>query len=302
MLPLSSLLRYTMGSQEQREKGIAINGRVNARIGVSGHQHIGDEATIEFVSQQLHELLSKFQQLHRKHGQDVIAYSALAIGTDRLFVKTALELGIPVEVIILCSRYEEIYDSPEVREEYHSLLARCQEVHELPFQECSDDAYLAAGHWIVDHSDLMILVWNAYPAGGKSGTADIASYARLVRCPFIHINPLLHSVNRYGSFGGGSRKPRTSAKREYAVERQTVYRGQVLTVSHYRLQMSDGKVIERDIVERPESVQVLPLGQKNNVLLIEEYDLAADTWQLTLPGGKVIVPTLKEYDTKRKPS
>ncbi len=27
------------------------------------------------------------------------------------------------------------------------------------------------------------------------------------------------------------------------------------------------------------------------MLLIEEYDLAADTWQLTLPGGKVIDPT-----------
>ena len=50
-------------------------------------------------------------------------------------------------------------------------------------------------------------------------------------------------------------------------------------------------VIERDIVERPESVLVLPVGQKNNVMLIEEYDLAADTWQLTLPGGKVIDPT-----------
>ena len=82
------------------------------------------------------------------------------------------------------------------------------------------------------------------------------------------------------------RKTRSSAKREYAVEKQTVYQGQVLTVSHYRLRMPDGRVIERDIVERPKSVLVLPDGQKNNVMLIEEYDLAADTWQLTLPGGK----------------
>src|SRR5260370_27532340 len=50
--------------------------------------------------------------------------------------------------------------------------------------------------------------------------------------------------------------------------------------------------MERDIVERPESVLVLPVGQKNNVILIEEYDLAADTWQLTLPGGKVIDSSL----------
>jgi len=148
---------------------------------------------------------------------------------------------------IVC--YEEIYDSPEVPEEYRSLLARCQQVHELPFQECSEDAYLAVGYWIVDHSDLMLLVWNGYPAGGKSGTVDIASYARLVRCPFIYINPRLHSVNRYSSVGEGLRTLRSAAKRNYTVEKQTVYQGQVLTVSHYRLQMPDDKVIERDIVE-----------------------------------------------------
>jgi hypothetical protein len=29
------------------------------------------------------------------------------------------------------------------------------------------------------------------------------------------------------------------------------------------------------------------VGQKNNVIVIEEYDLGAENWQLTLPGGKV---------------
>ncbi len=258
------------------------------RIGASGHQQIGNEATIEFVSQQLHELLSTFQHQAHEHGQKIVAYSALAIGTDRLFVRTALALGIPVEVVIPCSQYEEIYNSAEVREEYHYLLGRCQRVHKLPFQECSEDAYLAAGHWIVDHSDLVLLVWNGYPAGGKGGTADIASYARLMRCPFIHIHTRLHIVKRYGSFLDNSRRKRVSAKQEFTVEKQTVYQGPVLEVNHYRLQMPDGKVIERDIVERPESVLVLPVGQKQNVMLIEEYDLGAGAWLLTLPGGKVI--------------
>ncbi len=36
---------------------------------------------------------------------------------------------------------------------------------------------------------------------------------------------------------------------------------------------------------------VLPAGQKDNVMLIEEYDLGAGIWQLTLPDGKVIDPT-----------
>ena len=47
-------------------------------------------------------------------------------------------------------------------------------------------------------------------------------------------------------------------------------------------------MIERDIVERPESMMVLRVGQQNNVILIEEYDLGAGAWQMMLPGGKVI--------------
>lgn len=115
-------------------------------IGASGHQQIGDEATIVFVSRQLRELLTTFQRQAHERGQKIIAHSALAIGTDRLFVKTALELSIPVEVIIPCSHYEDIYDSTEVREEYHYLLDQCQQVHRLSFGDCSEDAYLAAGH------------------------------------------------------------------------------------------------------------------------------------------------------------
>jgi hypothetical protein len=147
---------------------------------------------------------------------------------------------------------------------------------------------LAAGHWIVDQSDMVILVWNGYPAGGKGGTADIANYARLVRCPFIHIHTRLHIVKQYGSLLDNVRRTGISAKQEFTIEKQTVYQGSVMAVSHSRLQMPSGEVIERDIVERPESVLILPVGQKNNVILIEEYDQGAGAWQLTLPGGKVI--------------
>ena len=77
-----------------------------------------------------------------------------------------------------------------------------------------------------------------------------------------------------------------AAKSHFAISKQTVYQGPVLRVDQYRLRMPNGVEIVRDIVERPESVLVLPVGQKNNVILIEEYDLGAENWQLTIPGGK----------------
>jgi hypothetical protein len=69
--------------------------------------------------------------------------------------------------------------------------------------------------------------------------------------------------------------------------KHTVYRGPVLTVNQYQLHMPNGKDIVRDIVERPKSVLLFPVSQKGTVLLIEEYDLGSETWQLTIPGGKV---------------
>src|SRR6266567_3574024 len=257
------------------------------RIGCSGHQQIGDESTVQFVSGQLRELLTIYQQQAQDRGQDILAYSALAVGTDQLFVKIALELGVPVEVVIPCAQYEDIFATAEVRDEYHRLLSYCQQVHRLSPEDCSEDAYLAAGHWIVDHSDLVILVWNGYPAGGRGGTADVASYARLVRRPFIHIHTRLHTIKQYGKLLADSGATYGVPRRELAATKRTVYQGQVLTVNQYRWRTPNGDEIERDIVERPESVLVLPVGQKNNVILIEEYDLGAGAWQLTLPVGEI---------------
>src|SRR5260221_12709654 len=218
------------------------------RIGISGHQQLGDETTVQFVSQQLRELLITYREQAYQQGKDIVAHSALALGADQLFIRTASELGIPVEVIIPCAKYGEIFPSREARDEYHRLLRCSRNVHRLPFEDCSEDAYLAAGHWIVDQSDLVILVWNGYPAAGKGGTADIASYSRLVGRPFVHVHTRLHTVKQYGSLTG-CKVVHETAKRTYAVSKETV-------------------------------------------LLVEEYDLGAENWQLTIPGGKVTDPTL----------
>lgn len=261
------------------------------RIGVSGHQQIGDETTIRFVSQQLRELLARNQQQAHEQEQDIVAYSALALGTDQLFVNIAFELGVPVEAVIPCNRYEEQFDFVQARNEYYQMLARSQQVYQLTFHDCTEDAYLAAGHWIVDNSDLLILVWDGYPAEGKGGTADVASYVRSLRRPFIHINTRLHTTKQYGSLQADSGMTYGFPERQLAVTKQTMYQGPDFTVNQYIWQLPNRDEIVRDIVERPESVLVLPIGQKQNVLLIEKYNLGAGAWQLTLPGGKIDDPT-----------
>ncbi len=77
-------------------------------------------------------------------------------------------------------------------------------------------------------------------------------------------------------------------RRDFVVDKQTVYQGSVLSVNRYRFRRPDGEEIERDIAERPESVLVLPIGRQGAVLLIEKLDLGAGVWQLTIPGGRAI--------------
>jgi 8-oxo-dGTP pyrophosphatase MutT (NUDIX family) len=253
-------------------------------IGVSGHQNLVDEATRNFVAQQFRVLLMSYQQQTPR----LVLYSSLALGADQLFVRIALEQGIPVEAVLPCAEYETIFRTEEERHVYTHLLQACQQIHLLPNQQCGDAAFLAAGQWIVDHCHLMILAWNGLPPRGRGGTGDMATYARLKGRPFIHLHTVQHMVKQYGNMAvQPPSASHISPKRTFITEQQTVYQGPLLTVNQYHLCLPDGQEVVRDIVERPESVLILPVGQKDIVLLVKEYDLGAGQWQLTIPGGKV---------------
>lgn len=161
------------------------------RIGITGHRTLGDPATVQFVRLALHDRLSQAQ---REHAEGVIALSGLAEGSDTLFAETALALGIPLEAVIACEGFEEDFPPGSARQRYQHLLEQCQVVHRLPFHERSDDAYLAVGQWIVDHSDLLLAAWNGQSAAGKGGTGDVVAYAQQVGRPVVHIHTTEHTV------------------------------------------------------------------------------------------------------------
>jgi ADP-ribose pyrophosphatase YjhB (NUDIX family) len=226
-------------------------------IGVSGHRDLGDEQTRAFVSEQVRKLLAQYRQQE----QEPVLYSPLAIGADQLFVQTALELGIPVEAVVPCAAYETCYAPGSERETYHHLLHSCRTYHRLPYQDCSDDAYLAAGQWIVDHSDLVILIWNGQAAKGRGGTADVASYAWFAGRPFIQIDTTHHTTRTY------TPSPLTGVQASFATPNQ--------------------QTMEQAQGNYPERVLVLPLSQDDIVLMLEEYDVGSGSWQLTFPGGEI---------------
>src|SRR4051812_1966263 len=108
-------------------------------IGVGGHQNLGSEETQHFVEQQFRALLTTYQQREPW----IVMYSALALGTDQLFVQIALELGVQVEIVVPCTEYEDLFSSEAERAQYQRLLQAAHASHQLPAQKCSNDAFLS---------------------------------------------------------------------------------------------------------------------------------------------------------------
>jgi hypothetical protein len=144
------------------------------RIGVTGHREIPGAARAEVRRGILAHLRGG-----ARHASAAEALSCLAAGADQMFADLALRCGIPLTAVIPgMPDYEQRLDGEEARTSYHRLLKACASRAQMPFEPSDEDAYLAAGRWIVDHCDLLVAVWDGRPARGRGGTGDIVAYAR----------------------------------------------------------------------------------------------------------------------------
>lgn len=120
------------------------------------------------------------------------AYSSLAVGADQLFAEEVLRAGHSLNAVIPYVTYEHTFEPQDIAR-YRSLLAKSKEVAlNLPFS--GEKAFYEAGKWIVDHSDLMIAVWDGKPSQGFGGTGDIVAYAIDAGAPIVHINTTSRNV------------------------------------------------------------------------------------------------------------
>jgi hypothetical protein len=111
------------------------------------------------------------------------ALSSLAAGADQLFAGIALDRGVPVTAVIPGMDYEAHLGDEEVQASYRRLLRSCVARVDLPRESTHEEAYYAAGRWIVDHADRLVAVWDGRPARGRGGTADVVAYARRTGVP-----------------------------------------------------------------------------------------------------------------------
>lgn len=151
------------------------------KIGFTGHQRIENPALWPWVR-------SQFERALESQPACGAVLAALAIGGDQLFVEVALALRIPFEAVVPCSEYSTTFEEPGDRERYETLLSAASVVHMLPFTVPSEEAYLAAGCFVVDHTERLIALWNGKPAAGKGGTADVIAYALQRGRPILQVH------------------------------------------------------------------------------------------------------------------
>lgn len=139
------------------------------RIGLSGHQSMSPETRI-LVADALRRAVPA--------DQPITGLCSLAFGADQLFAEVILDMGHELEAILPSAHYEDTFETQTDRTAYRELLARASRVHQLEFSEPTEEAFFAAGKYVVERSQKLLAVWDGKPAAGLGGTADVVAYAR----------------------------------------------------------------------------------------------------------------------------
>jgi hypothetical protein len=155
------------------------------RIGITGHQRLEDPERWPWVARVMLEELARI-------APPVVGVTSLAVGADQLFARLVLERGGTIHAVLPFADIERSFLPDDVCA--YRELAKQATIEVLDTPGTDEDAYLAAGHRVVELSDTVLAVWDGKPAKGKGGTADVVSYAMRRGVPVIHIDPVSRTV------------------------------------------------------------------------------------------------------------
>lgn len=172
--------------------------RARLVVGVTGHRKLADEdrlaAAIDAVLDTI-VLRAADGAVARQNETplQLSVLSPLAEGADRLVAERVLAMAGAAELEAVLpmdeSEYETDFATDASKSEFRSLLARAKTFHRLPRPSSREEAYAAAGRYVVDHCDVLIAIWDGTPGEGPGGTAETVRYARRQRRALAWIRP-----------------------------------------------------------------------------------------------------------------
>lgn len=69
------------------------------------------------------------------------------------------------------------------------------------------------------------------------------------------------------------------------VDSRVTHDGMLLTVRVDAVRMPDGAVVDREVVERPDAVAIVPVTNDGEVILVRQYRHAVGRYELEIPAG-----------------
>lgn len=139
-------------------------------VGITGHQALSPRTQRRIAA-------AIAAQLAELPNNELVGYTSLAAGADQIFALSVLAAGGTLHTVIPARDYASTFAETRERKAFEALLGMSDSRIDLPFDQSSEEAFMAAGQFISDHSKLLFAVWDGAPAGGLGGTADVVKYA-----------------------------------------------------------------------------------------------------------------------------
>jgi hypothetical protein len=186
---------YNHDDLKNRLSGTAFN------IGVTGHRKIENS---KLCADRVRTILEEVAEKHKNPAAPPLftILSPLAEGADRLVAeeilkwpRASLHAVLPLSV----EDYLSDFQTESSKRIFNNLLKKAENITQIRTQPTRKDAYLSTGHYIVDHCDFLIAIWDGKQGQSKGGTADIVQYARSKICPIFWIESsgsgMIHKEN-----------------------------------------------------------------------------------------------------------
>ncbi len=154
------------------------------KIGAIGHRDLKQRCKAHYTDE-----VSKLLVALKKKYSDIVIYSPLSDGTDRLIVEEAIDIGIEFIAILPMPKKDYMLDFDiQSRDDFSILLSEAKTIITLPLLTNSANQiistnnyqrarqYEQAGHFIMDECDIVIALWDQKSNSLKGGTSETIKY------------------------------------------------------------------------------------------------------------------------------
>jgi len=154
------------------------------RIGIIGHRKLNKEK----VQQYKIAIYNQLEKIKLQH-KNIIVYSALADGADRLLIHEAIKLQINFIAVLPMKRERYYCDfSNSSKEEFNDILKMAKNIIVMSKNNnCREIQYEMAGKYISDISDILFVLWDGTYNGLQGGTSETIKYHLKKNKPLWHL-------------------------------------------------------------------------------------------------------------------